>query len=603
VRRLRGFIVLAVSLLYLSYIFQLATRHFWTSGLGDWGDPYFINALLEHWYVSVRDFADPSSPPMYAPARKTLGYSHGLILFAPFYVPLRSFLHPFHAYNLTLFLVVGAGIVCLYVLLRKLGASFVESLLLSVFFFSSANLINPLMSIWSQRASVFLIPPVLLMLLVSWRLRTGGPRLALACLGGFLAALMYAQDFYTAHFALLFIATALLAEGSSRLTDIVAKVWKGEKIILAAATAALVVAVIAAACTYYVWTIGAVDMRLLGVRIRSHDWRRPFAVAVVALVTFLLTCKPILRPILRGARLPKNSPWIVALGLGAVAGSAVFFWIYLAAFLEHRAFPEEHLLRSLVVRDPSRWSTLLEFVSDLTPYATQRAFKAAFVVGILAWVPWFRVDRKARIYCLWFLALSAIALLTPMSLDGLSIWTLSLGRLPGFSVVRDPKRIIYLYELSVPIAAALLLARLPARSIHRAVISVIVFLFLVTDWNRNTLDFSRPVDVYERWIASPIEIDPACKSFFIRPASREYMSRTTDMWMLYNIDAVFISLVHSVPTLNGYSAWSPADWHLHHPTNDNYTANVTRWVDKNRLAGVCEFDIDARTMKVRVPQR
>jgi hypothetical protein len=115
---LRASLVLTAALVYLTHVFQLANQRFWTAGLGYWLDPYFINALLEHWTVSLRDGTDPSSPPMYFPVQKTLGYSHGLILYVPFYVPLRLFLHPFLAHNGTVLLTVATGIVCLYALFR-----------------------------------------------------------------------------------------------------------------------------------------------------------------------------------------------------------------------------------------------------------------------------------------------------------------------------------------------------------------------------------------------------------------------------------------------------------------------------------------------------
>lgn len=208
-------ILLAVSLSFLSRAFQLSLATFWDSGMGDWMDPYFINALLEHWYRSVLSGTDPSSPPMYFPTRHTLGYSHGLVLYAPFYLPLRPFLHPFQAYNLTLFVVLEIGIVCLYVLFRKFfRLSFIESLLLTAFFFTSQNVVNGPISVWSQRASVFLIPPILLILLVSTR--TDGRRsVILAWLSGLLASLLFTHDFYTAQFALFFmvlLAAAVLLE-------------------------------------------------------------------------------------------------------------------------------------------------------------------------------------------------------------------------------------------------------------------------------------------------------------------------------------------------------------------------------------------------------
>src|SRR6185436_10840025 len=148
-RSFRAAIVLAVSLSYFAYVFQIPQGEFWRAGLGDWLDPYFINALLEHWYRALGTLADPSSPPMFFPAQKTLGYSHGLILYAPFYIPLRPFLHPFHANNLAILLVVEVGSVCLFLLLRRgFALSFPESLVLSAFFFTSQNVINPGTTEW-----------------------------------------------------------------------------------------------------------------------------------------------------------------------------------------------------------------------------------------------------------------------------------------------------------------------------------------------------------------------------------------------------------------------------------------------------------------------
>jgi hypothetical protein len=69
-------ILLVVSLSYLSYVFQIFHHTFWTSGLGDWMDPYFINYLLEHWYHSLTTLSDPSSPPI--PLRFLLGLLLGL---------------------------------------------------------------------------------------------------------------------------------------------------------------------------------------------------------------------------------------------------------------------------------------------------------------------------------------------------------------------------------------------------------------------------------------------------------------------------------------------------------------------------------------------
>jgi hypothetical protein len=202
--------VVAGALLYASYVFRFGEGQFRSAGLGDWMDPYFINGLLEHWYRAARTWADPASPPMFFPTRHVLGYSHGLLLYAPYYVPLRAFLHPFQAHTATLLAVIVSGVLCLYLVLRRAGLSFVEAVVLTAFFASSPNVMNGTTGVWSQRASVFLLPPILL--LAQWAAAARAPlALGAAFASGLLAALMYVQDFYTAHFALLLAAGFVLA--------------------------------------------------------------------------------------------------------------------------------------------------------------------------------------------------------------------------------------------------------------------------------------------------------------------------------------------------------------------------------------------------------
>jgi hypothetical protein len=75
------------------------------------------------------------------------------------------------------------------------------------------------------------------------------------------------------------------------------------------------------------------------------------------------------------------------------------------------------------------------------------------------------------------------------------------------------------------------------------------------------------------------------------------------MWSLYGVDAMFISLAHSIPTLNGYSAWEPAGWQLANPQEPTYLAAVDRWIEQNSLRNVCMLDIEKRTMTPYSPTR
>ena len=507
-RLVRGSAVLALAVWYVSSFFQF-TGPFWNAGLGDWMDPYFINYLLEHWHHSLWTLSDPFSPPMFHPAARTLGYSHGLILYAPVYLAVRPFLHPFQAYNLTLFLVMLGGTLALYAVLRRfLRLSFIESLLLTALFVTSANISNGFLGVWSQRASVFLIPPIMWLTLAGIDMDQRPRRIAAATLSGFLAALLYTQDYYTAHFATLF--------------------------------------------------------------------------AVVALAPVLVAWRTTPKP---AFALATARAWLVPFGTGAAAGLVVFFWIYLGAYREHRGFPEAQLLNQLI---PWR---------DRPPYESVRPFALVAAVTFLAWVRRATVDRTTRLACLWAALVSAVVLLVPFRFGDFSLWRVLIEPLPGYDVIRDPKRIIYLYELAAVLAAGVFISRIRGGWLLRAVIVGVLAALLIIGWRRTTLDFLRPNETYAQWVEARIAVDPSCRSFVARVASPAYLARPGSAWSLYHLDAMWISLRHSLPTLNGYSAWNPTGWGIGNPHEPGYADAVQDWTARHDLAGVCELDIEARTIR------
>ena len=576
----------------------------WNAGIGEWLDPYFINFLLEHWHVSVSGLTDPASPPMYFPVGGTLGYSHGLILYAPFYMAARTFLHPFQAYNVMLFLVLETGILCLYFLFRTfLRLRVIESLLLTTFFFTSQNVINIGTGTWSQRASVFLIPPMLLILLASRRMTvraegSGGSGqqsgLALAALSGLLFSLLLTQEFYTGLFAAMFASIALVAYlGIGRwswLGTHVGTLWTRDRRIVA--RGALVLALVSGTWTFYIWMFHGATLEVLNLRISSHDWRRPAILALASLATYT----QIRGGFRRGGRFLLGRPWLLSVSLGAGVGCLVFLWIYLGPYSDHPTFPRDQLMNSFIPRDLAHWRGPLNFLTELGAYDTLRPFAFAVIVGALTWVPWFNIDRHSRVSWLWLIAISAFVLTISASFDGFTLWTfLLLDRLPGFSAIRDPKRIVYMYELTLVLATGVFLTRLPTTSVFRIGVSVLLVYLLVASRNRETFEPLRSNDFYDRWVAAPIAIDPSCRSFFIKRASGEYMSRSRHMWSLYNVDAMFVAVNHALPTLNGYSAWAPEGWFLANPQESGYAEAVDSWIARHHLQAVCEFDIDRRT--------
>jgi hypothetical protein len=591
----RGLAVLLISLPFVFSVFHVRDAAFWTNGLGDWLDPYFINYLLEHWHHSLVTLSSPASPPMYFPVPRTLGYSHGLVLYAPFYEAVRPFLHPFQAYSVALLLVLETGIVCLYLFFRSVVAlSFVESLLLTVLFFTSQNVINGFVGVWSQRGSVFLLPPILLMAFASARMASGRLRTFSAALSGLLSALMFTQDFYTAHFALLFLSLALVPAAifaAPSAYESATHAWKTERSTVVRTAVGL--AVLVTIWILFILLTGGVSTTILGVRIISRDWRRPGVMVAAALAAAAwFRGGAYLRPLFARA-----GRWWLPFILGAAAGATMFLWIYGGAYREHRAFRADQLLNSLVHRDPFPWTRPFDLVRNLGGYETFRTFELVFALGLLALVPWFGVERRVRWYCVWGLFVSSIVLLVPVTFGEFSIWKMVFAPLPGFSVIRDPKRIAYLYELAAVIAVGMLVARLPARGALRIGSGLLVLAMLIMERNPTVFEYVRPNATYDRWVAAPIAINPSCRSFFVKPASETYGGRAPDMATTASVDAMFVGLNYSIPTLNGYSAWAPDGWSLASPQTSGYIEAVRDWTVRNGLSGVCAFDLDQRVMR------
>lgn len=592
-RRAQAAAALVLAAGYFFYVFQIAGGSFRGYGLGDWGDPYFINFLLEHWYTSAARLTDPASPPMYFPVKGTLGYSHGLILYAPPYIAARSVLDPLAAHNATLLVVLIAGSFCLYLLLRRFaGVGFVEALLLTAFFCSSRNVINPETSIWSQVASVFLIPPILLTACASWRMPDGVGRRALAGLAGLLATLLFTQEFYTAHFALFFASAAmsgwLIVENNRAAGAWIADRWNQERRV--GVRAAVVVAVAASAWALVLMASGGGTISLGGIQMSSRGWQRPALVALVAAGVVVSR-----RGLPRFA-LPSRGlmAWLLPFGLGAVLGSCVFVWVYLPSILEHAGYAGDEV--RLIARDASL-PIGLDFVRALSVYESPRPFYLALLVFGLACASYTRRDRSLCLYAGGLLALSCIALVVPVQFESFSVWTEVFRPLPGFAAIRDPKRIIHVYELFLVMVAALLMARSRGGSRFRVLTAIAVFVLLVSDWNREVFVFNRSAADYRRWVDAPVDIHPACRSFFIKPASEAYTSRWSYFRTSYSVDAMFVALKHSIPTLNGYSGWTPAQWRMFDPHQRDYREVTAEWIRLRNLTGVCEFDIERRTMR------
>jgi hypothetical protein len=589
--------LLVLSAVYLDYVFRLRTGIWLRAGLGDWQDPYFINGLLEQWRFSVLHLTNPVSPPMFFPERGTLGYSHTLAFYAPAYIVFRLLFHPFIAYTLTILFAIEAGIVGLYILLRRfLVLGIVESLVLVGAFATSQNVINGPTGVWTQRVSVFLIPPILLIGFAAAH-RCGWLRELGLGAAALLGVSLLTQDVYTGllgALAGLLLSIGVLLFYTWPSTGVRISIPPTRRPVSRARRRAMqLLSFIGLVALPWTWVTRFGSTYGVPFAPRHHHWERPLLIAVIALAAV---------EVLRGGWRNRIAVFdrdacvdTVACSAGAVLGFLGFLYVYYDAFVRLPGFTAQEVMAFLVQRNPAEWTHIVSAPGSWLPYESGRSFVIIFTLAVVFCVPWVRVPWQLRVYALWLAAAATIVLLLPMRIGDFAPWTY-VSAVPGFSAVRDPKRIIYPFELAIAIGLGVLISRLPRASLRRRIVALFIALVVIVKWNTQQFEYERPIEAFESWVAAPIAVDESCRSFFIKGASDAYMSRARDMASLYGTDAVFIATTYAIPTLNGFSAWAPPGWKLANPPSADYPANVDAWIARHHLMGVCELDIDRRTM-------
>lgn len=608
--------VAMLAVVYFAKVFGWRTGDPTRLGLGDWIDPYFINFLLEHWYQAIGHGADPLALGIFYPGSHALGYSHSLLLFAPFYAVVRPFLHPFLADTAALALVLVTGSVSLFVVFRRgLRLTLVEAVVTSAFFWTSANAVNGSTGIWEQRASIFLVPTIAVIGLWAMRGAATIPRQVAAGLAGFLIASLPTQDFYTG--ALTALVAVLIAPGmmAASPAEVVRRTVAAMRTGLRRADATSrpapgvwwVAAGLAGLGVAAALTAHPIErVYIAGVGISAHRTAVLTAASLLALAYYgirrwhvMASAASVVRSAVRALRIRASGldPRVTAAGIGALAGLALFLVVYAGAFLERGSFPADQLLGSMKAlthdswRDPGAW-----FTSN-RPYPTLRSFGLVLVLAAVTWTMPLDAAPRWRRHARWFLAVSVIVLLIPYRFGDLTLWRAVFAPWPGLGAIRDPKRIIEPFELAIAVFAAAFLAQQRARPLGRGLIVAAMVALAAADWNDATFRYARDPAVFDRDVQAPIAVDPSCRSFFLRPEPAADTARSDNPASLYGVDASFVALDTGVPTLNGYSGWWPEDWRLSNPEDRNYVRDLDEWIASRHLHDVCALDLDARAMR------
>jgi hypothetical protein len=176
-----------------------------------------------------------------------------------------------------------------------------------------------------------------------------------------------------------------------------------------------------------------------------------------------------------------------------------------------------------------------------------------------------------------------------------SPWRLVYDFIPGADGLRGVARYVLFLALPMAVVLSLVLDRAmkrisdhhsPAARRPLAMMTAFIVSFgLLEQFGRSSTVSSRAQISRLSRIASALPED--CTSFYAAPHPLRRPIKYE-----YQIDAMLISAMKNVPTLNGYSGHVPPGWTLREVEAPDYEQRVARWLARHRVGGkVCRLEI------------
>ncbi|WP_254604827.1 hypothetical protein [Sphingomonas bacterium] len=558
VRRRPGpaIVVAAALLLSLIMVFRVQLASGFDLGFGDRADGLIEIAILEHWRNVWTGHAGWTLTGYFHPHSDTLGYNDGYFLYGVTYSLWRIIADPFLADGLNVLAWKAFGFLAAF---RLCSATFRwdwrTACLVATLWTVSNNLF--VQAGHAQLASVALLPFVLTLATSAARNEIRGSRwkawLGVAALSATLGAWLL-TSFYMAWFTLFsacLYGSVWLLLGGRRAATRMFSVGREHAATLTWSVLSLAIAVAPFAAVYLP------KLRESGGESYA-EMRRYLATPLVDMINVG----------------PGNYAW---------------GWMFAAiANAAGRLFPSDPRLAERVFRGEHEAG--IPIVTFLL-FAT-----AAWFLGVrrrtAAGEP---VSQAWRVLAI----CTAVGWLLTFQMGALSPWGAAYWLVPGARGIR----VVLRYELwltlpTLLVAAAAWRDRLGHLRTRRpwlwALAIATLFAENLTSESAARLQRSRQTAAFDAVSAPP----EGCRAFYVVSARRSaelYRGGGFDAVYPHNVDAMFLAQRWRVPTVNGFSTFTPPDWAFASPTAGDYDARVARYVAKWRMDHVCRLDMRSRS--------
>lgn len=513
-------------------------RDFLSSGFdaiaGDPGDVRFGIFVRENFYLFLRGAAEFASPPMFFPARNTLGYSDGYLLDALVYVPSRALgADPFLSFELVCIALTLIGFASFNILVTRYGRARqpVAALVAVLFSFSNALFIkigHP------QMEEVNILPVVAILMLEAGR-RSGqrfGRMAPPAFFGGLLLALLYSTGYYVAWFFSVLAAMTLLASL-------------------------------------------AIDAGPNLIRRLSGLARAYSRTAWVVLAGFAIGLIPFLRMYLP----------VLGEHPGRVFGEYLFF---APTFADIVNVGRENLFWGDAM---DRLLTRSHFETAEVDIATTPIVLATYLLCVFgAWRGRLlvgREDRALRAAVLGSFVALLIFWVVTIKVGSISLFWLAWHVLPGASAIRTGGRELIVANAVVAAVIAIIVSRLwrDATTLARKLLIAGLLVVCVAEQINVRVNHGLSRAAQMAFLGSVPSPPVECRSFFLiatPPRNRHNQQ----------VDAMLIAQTRGIPTLNGYSGWDPAGWSFADANKRSYKPEVWDWARRRHVTdGLCSYRI------------
>lgn len=520
---------------------------------GDRGDGRLVPFLLEHWYQVIIGNNSWLSPPMFYPVKGTLGYADLLLAYALPYSALRAVgLGIFEASTFTVLLLNFLNYLICFILLKKvLRLNLFPSCAGAFFFaFNSPKLVQ--LGHLQLQPLIFLPLALIFVLLFVQQAKTvsKGKAFLLLSLAALCLNFQLLTGFYPAWFfifwCVLFLTLSLLFKVTRDfILSLLRKFWKE--------------------------ALGAT------------------AVFLVGLIPFLIVYVPILREF-GGRPFDEVRELIPRFWSLFLMGHRNYLWgTFSDAVL--RAYPMHPELQIGIGLVPSLgWLTVTGFAVWLV--MKNRNGKPVCFFGPNS-------HAHQMFLALVILSTTLFYLLGMRYWLGYSPWRVVHAVMPGASGVRAVARYVLFLALPMSIAFAVViqLARnritsLQNMTLQRVLSAALVLItgFGLFEQMATKEGFNgypiKDETTYLNKLAGTLPAD--CSSFYVAVGPEGKRNAFE-----YQIDAILVSVIRDVPTVNGYSGQLPHGWPLWEVQGQDYETYVKKWIEDKKLGGnICRLVVD-----------